>query len=162
MTRNTRSIWQPTTQRILVRAAHRSVVIFLCNGLLDVWRHGDFIARNPRTRGYIIYGRSDGVLNPSGVRFGSGEIYSALERFGSVVDDSICVGQRRPQDAHERVLLFVKMRDGHKLTPSLKTEMSEAIKVALSARHVPSFIFSVDEIPVSIGFQMGQQVAAKY
>lgn len=110
----------------------------------------------------MIYGRSDGVLNPSGVRFGSGEIYSALDRFGSVIDDSICVGQRRPQDAHERVLLFVKMRDGHKLTPSLEAEMREAIKSALSARHVPSFIFAVDEIPVSIGFQMGKQAAVRY
>ncbi|KZV69340.1 acetoacetate-CoA ligase [Peniophora sp. CONT] len=119
----------------------------------DVWRHGDFIARNPRTRGYIIYGRSDGVLNPSGVRFGSGEIYSALERFGSVIDDSICVGQRRPQDAHERVLLFVKMRDGHKLTPALETEMRETIKNALSPRHVPSFIFSVDEIPYTVNMK---------
>ena len=124
-----------------------------------MWRHGDFIARNPRTRGYVIYGRSDGVLNPSGVRFGSGEIYSALERFGSAIDDSICVGQRRPQDTHERVLLFVKMRDGHKLTPSLEAEMRETIKNALSVRHVPTFIFAVDEIPVRIGFQMGKQMA---
>ena len=108
----------------------------------------------------MIYGRSDGVLNPSGVRFGSGEIYSALERFGSVIDDSICVGQRRTQDAHERVLLFVKMRDGHKLTPSLEAEIREAIKTALSARHVPAYIFAVDEIPVSVAFELQKQVGA--
>ncbi|KAA1471742.1 acetoacetate-CoA ligase [Dentipellis sp. KUC8613] len=115
-----------------------------------VWRHGDFIAKNPRTGGLIIYGRSDGVLNPSGVRFGSGEIYSVMERFSSVIDDTICVGQRRAQDVDERVLLFVKMRPGHALTPALEREIREAIRKALSARHVPAYIFAVEDIPYTV------------
>jgi acetoacetyl-CoA synthetase len=140
-----------------------------------VWRHGDFIAMNPSTRGYIIFGRrfassvpyifprspcmlmrapvtySDGVLNPSGVRFGTGEIYSVLERpeFATRVDDSICVGQRRPQDKDERVLLFIKMRAGHKLDEPFEQAIRAAIRAALSARHVPAHIFEVDDIPVS-------------
>jgi len=117
-----------------------------------VWRHGDFIAMNPRTRGYIIYGRSDGVLNPSGVRFGSGEIYSVLERteFAAHIDDTICVGQRRTQDVDERVLLFIKMRAGHKLDRALEQAIRAAIKAALSARHVPAYILEVEEIPYTI------------
>lgn len=31
-----------------------------------VWCHGDFLKRNPATGGYVILGRSDGVLNPGG------------------------------------------------------------------------------------------------
>lgn len=31
-----------------------------------VWCHGDFAQRNPATGGYVILGRSDGVLNPGG------------------------------------------------------------------------------------------------
>lgn len=31
-----------------------------------VWCHGDFIKKNPKTGGYEILGRSDGVLNPGG------------------------------------------------------------------------------------------------
>ena len=92
---------------------------------------------------------SDGVLNPSGVRFGSGEIYGVLERFSSVIEESICVGQRRPEDTNERVLLFIKMRDGHALTPALERSIREAILTALSARHMPAYIFAVDAIPVS-------------
>jgi acetoacetyl-CoA synthetase len=135
----------------------------------SVWRHGDFIAMDPRTKGYIIFGRrfvvvpsclctearpvadSDGVLNPSGVRFGSGEIYAVLERpeFTARIDDAICVGQRRPQDEDERVLLFIKMRAGRKLDHPFEQVIRAAIKDALSARHVPAHIFEVKDIPVS-------------
>lgn len=36
-----------------------------------VWHHGDFVRFNPRTGGMVMLGRSDGVLNRAGVRFGS-------------------------------------------------------------------------------------------
>jgi acetoacetyl-CoA synthetase len=93
---------------------------------------------------------SDGVLNPSGVRFGSGEIYTVLETFSSSVDDSLCIGQRRPQDKDERVLLFLKMRPGQKFTPKLVADITTAIRKGLSARHVPSYIFEVSDIPVRL------------
>ncbi|KXN90980.1 Acetoacetyl-CoA synthetase [Leucoagaricus sp. SymC.cos] len=115
-----------------------------------IWRQGDFMVVNPKTRGILILGRSDGVLNPSGVRFGSGEIYAVLERFSSVLDDTICVGQRRAQDKDERVLLFLKMRDGRKFTPILEAQIRDAIKTALSTRHVPAYIFEIGEIPYTV------------
>src|SRR6266404_8782700 len=125
-----------------------------------MWCHGDFIAMIPHTKGYIILGHrsalpcypscvcsdrhshlctSDGVLNPSGVRFGSGEICGVLERpeFSTRIDDAICVGQRRPQDKDERVLLFIKMRAGQKLDPQFEEAIRAAIRSALSRRHVP-------------------------
>lgn len=117
------------------------------------WTQGDFMVVNPVTKGIRILGRSDGVLNPSGVRFGSSEIYGALEKFNDKIDDSICVGQRRAQDVDERVLLFVKMRQGHSLTPGLEKEMRTAIRTALSRRHEPSYIFEVDEIPYTVNFK---------
>jgi len=91
------------------------------------------------------------VLNPSGVRFGSGEIYSVLERseFAARIDDAICVGQRRPQDEDERVLLFIKMRPDQKLDQSFEQAIRTAIRAVLSARHVPAHILEVKEIPVS-------------
>jgi len=95
---------------------------------------------------------SDGVLNPSGVRFGSGEIYSVLEIFSDSIDDSLCIGQRRPQDKDERVLLFLKMRPGYKFTPELVADITTAIRKGLSARHVPSYIFEVSDIPVRFFF----------
>lgn len=115
-----------------------------------VWRQGDFIVANPATKGLMILGRSDGVLNPSGVRFGSAEIYSVLEKFSGILEDSICVGQRRPQDIDEHVLLFVKMRAGHHFTRALEDEIRSSIRTRLSARHVPSYIFEVQEIPYTV------------
>jgi acetoacetyl-CoA synthetase len=115
-----------------------------------VWRQGDFVVANPKTKGIMVLGRSDGVLNPSGVRFGSGEIYTVLEQFSSVLDDSLCVGQRRPQDTDERVLLFVKMRPGQKFTKELEGKIRAAIRKALSARHVPAFVLEVTDIPYTV------------
>ncbi|KAF4567314.1 hypothetical protein EYR40_006311 [Pleurotus pulmonarius] len=115
-----------------------------------IWRQGDFMVINPVTKGILMLGRSDGVLNPSGVRFGSGEIYTVLEKFQQHIEESICVGQRRPSDKDERVLLFLKMRQGYPLTKSLDEEIRTAIRSSLSARHVPSYIFAVDDIPLTI------------
>lgn len=43
-----------------------------------VWHHGDFVKIGEKTRGLVMLGRSDGILKPSGVRFGSAEIVRAL------------------------------------------------------------------------------------
>ncbi|KAI0730268.1 hypothetical protein C8Q72DRAFT_793910 [Fomitopsis betulina] len=115
-----------------------------------VWHQGDFIVKNPKTQGLMILGRSDGVLNPSGVRFGSAEIYSVLEDFSDAVDDSLCVGQRRPQDKDERVLLFLKMRPSHPFNEALINRIRSAIRTALSPRHVPAYIFEIEEIPYTV------------
>lgn len=95
-------------------------------------------------------GRADGVLNPSGVRFGSAEIYSVIERrFADRVHDSLCVGQRRPTDQDEAVMLFLLMKPGHRFDTALVSDIREAIGRDLSKRHVPKYIFETPEIPVS-------------
>ena len=43
-----------------------------------VWHHGDYAVLTEHD-GIVIYGRSDAVLNPGGVRIGTAEIYAALE-----------------------------------------------------------------------------------
>ena len=83
------------------------------------------------------------------MRFGSGEIYTILEQFSEVLDDALCVGQRRPSDKDERVLLFLKMRPGCQFSPALVESVKAAIRKGLSARHVPTYVFETPEIPVS-------------
>lgn len=118
-----------------------------------VWAHGDFCVVHPATGNISFLGRADGVLNPSGVRFGSAEVYSVLERhFADRVQDSLCVGQRRPQDSDESVMLFLLMKPGVRFERGLVNEIKQAISADLSKRHVPKYIFETPEIPVSFFF----------
>ena len=115
----------------------------------DVWAHGDFVSIHPVTKQLNFHGRADGVLNPSGVRFGSSEIYQVIENeFASEITDSLCVGQRRPSDTDERVMLFLLMKPGVPFTKNIINRINAAISQKLSRRHVPSFIFETFEIPV--------------
>jgi acetoacetyl-CoA synthetase len=70
-------------------------------------------------------------------------------QFAQEIADSICVGQRRPSDTDEQVLLFLMMRDGVSFTSELVDRVKSAIRSELSARHVPMYIFETPEIPVS-------------
>ena len=116
----------------------------------NCWTHGDFIMIHPQTRQVVFLGRADGVLNPGGVRFGSADIYSVIDtHFADLISDSICVGQRRPQDSDERVMLFLLMRPGKDFTPELVKEVKAAIRSEHSPRHVPKYVFETPDIPVS-------------
>lgn len=115
-----------------------------------VWCQGDFARKNSQTGGFQVLGRSDGVLNPAGVRFGAAELYTVLETFVEVLD-SIAVG-KKAADSTEEVLLFVKLAgrsagETNRLNPALVNRISQAIKNALSARHVPAHIYQVSDIP---------------
>lgn len=45
-----------------------------------VWTQGDNVLMIPGTRRLQFVGRSDGVLNPAGIRFGSSDIYTIIEQ----------------------------------------------------------------------------------
>jgi hypothetical protein len=46
------------------------------------------------------------------------------------------------------VILFLKMASGHSFRPDLVKQIRDAIRVGLSARHVPSLILETQGIPV--------------
>lgn len=115
-----------------------------------IWHHGDFVKINPQTGGMWMLGRSDGVLNPLGVRFGSAEIYNILlKHFSSEIEDALCIGRKRATDTDEAVVLFVKMAQGHSFTPELVETIKGVVRKELSARHVPSVIDECRDIPVT-------------
>ncbi|XP_075424825.1 acetoacetyl-CoA synthetase isoform X2 [Ascaphus truei] len=113
-----------------------------------VWAHGDYCKINPKTGGIVMLGRSDGTLNPNGVRFGSSEIYNIVEAFEEV-SDSLCVPQYN-KDGEERVILFLKMADTCVFSKELVKRIRNDIRVALSARHVPALILETKDIPYTI------------
>ncbi|KTD10701.1 acetyl-CoA synthetase [Legionella gratiana] len=111
-----------------------------------VWAHGDF-AEITKHHGLIIYGRSDAVLNPGGVRIGTAEIYRQVEKIDEVVD-SIVIGQDWQDDV--RIILFVKLRDNMKLTEEISNKIRLTIRQNASPRHVPAKILQVADIPRTI------------
>jgi acetoacetyl-CoA synthetase len=108
-----------------------------------VWHHGDFAALTGHD-GLIIYGRSDAVLNPGGVRIGTAEIYGAVEALPQILE-SLAVGQDWQGDV--RVVLFVRLKSGCELTEELRREIRDTIRTQTTARHVPARIVAVPDIP---------------
>jgi acetoacetyl-CoA synthetase len=108
-----------------------------------VWTHGDDAELTP-AGGMIIYGRSDAILNPGGIRIGTAEIYRQVEKLDEVVE-SIAVGQQWEDDV--RVVLFVVLRPGLELTEALEENIRDVIRTNASPRHVPAKILDVPDIP---------------
>lgn len=113
----------------------------------NVWRHGDWVEFTEHG-GMIIYGRSDAVLNPGGVRIGTAEIYRVVEQLDEVVE-SLVIGQdwppQHPTDV--RVVLFVRLRDGQHLDAALTGKICSHIRANTTTRHVPARIVQVADIP---------------
>ncbi len=118
----------------------------------QVWCHGDFVRINPATGGMWMLGRSDGVLKPGGIRFGSSEIYNIiLKHFSEDVEDSLCIGRRREKDKDEMVVLFLQMAQGKQFNDELVQRVKDVVKNELSGRHVPGVIDQAPgEIPVTV------------
>ncbi len=108
-----------------------------------VWRHGDWCEETAHG-GIVIYGRSDAVLNPGGVRIGTAEIYRQVEQLDEVME-SLVIGQDWEGDV--RVVLFVKLKDGIALDEALASAIKRRIRENATARHVPAKILQVADIP---------------
>ena len=108
-----------------------------------IWHHGDYVALTEHD-GMIIYGRSDALLNPGGVRIGTAEIYRQVEQLPEV-EESICVGQDWQGDV--RLVLFVRLRTGLVLNDELIQRTRYYIRTNCTPRHVPAKIIQVADIP---------------
>ncbi|MBS0583223.1 MAG: acetoacetate--CoA ligase [Proteobacteria bacterium] len=112
----------------------------------NVWCHGDHALLTEHD-GIVIYGRSDAVLNPGGVRIGTAEIYRQVEQLPEVLE-SIAVGQE--WDGDVRVILFVRLREGFTLDDALRDRIKKQIRANTTPRHVPAKILQVADIPRTI------------
>ena len=113
------------------------------NNFLNTWHHGDY-AEIKKSGGFIIHGRSDTTLNPGGVRLGTAEIYSEVEKFPEI-KESIVIGQKWDNDI--RIVLFVVLNTKYKLNDNLLKKIKINIKKNVSPRHVPAKVIAVDDIP---------------
>ena len=108
-----------------------------------VWCHGDYVQLTEHD-GIVIYGRSDAMLKPGGVRIGTAEIYRQAEQLDEVVE-SLVIGQQWQNDV--RVVLFVQLRDGLTLDQALIDKIKQQIRRNTTPRHVPAKIIQVADIP---------------
>ncbi len=122
-----------------------------------VWRHGDYIVFHSDTGGATFYGRSDSVLKPSGVRIGTAEMYSVMEGLPEI-SDSLAIGQIWKGD--QRVLLFVKLAEGYRLTEDLESKIRKNLREKASPRHVPARIIEAPDIPYTTNMKKVESAVA--
>jgi acetoacetyl-CoA synthetase len=108
-----------------------------------VWAQGDFASWTEHG-GVVIHGRSDATLNAGGVRIGTAELYRVVENFAEVAE-AIAVGQEWDDDT--RIVLFVRLADGHALDEDLVSRLRARVRSDCSPRHVPARIVAVADIP---------------
>ena len=115
-----------------------------------VWRHGDYIIIHSESEGITVFGRSDAVLKPSGVRIGTSEIYNTIETLPEI-EDSLAIGQAWKGD--QRIILFVKLSQGYSLTEDLKNKIRNLLRKKASPRHVPEIILETPDIPYTFSMK---------
>ena len=62
---------------------------------------------------------------------------------------TLFLGQRTP-DGEERVILFLKMAEGFAFEDALIHQLRTHIRKNLSARHVPTLILPISDIPYTV------------
>lgn len=118
----------------------------------NIWTHGDY-AEQSANGGWIIYGRSDTVLNPGGVRIGTAELYRQVEQLDQVLE-CVAVGQEWENDV--RIVLFVRLQPGLVLDEQLIGDIKLAIRHGASPRHVPAVVRQVSDIPRTLNGKIAE------
>ncbi|MFL6654486.1 MAG: acetoacetate--CoA ligase [Sulfurifustis sp.] len=125
----------------------------------------------------IIYGRSDSTINRHGIRMGTAELYRVVEAFPEIADSLVVdleylgrpsfmalfvvlrepgspvagIGSKGPApDAEAAGRASAATSAPAKATgvdPALRTQLLDAIRAKLSARHVPNEVFAIPEVP---------------
>jgi acetoacetyl-CoA synthetase len=109
-----------------------------------VWRHGDWLTIYPDGE-CTITGRSDATINRNGVRMGTSEIYSAVERLPEILDSLVIELEQGNGDS--RLVMFIVLREGAALDDGLRASIASSIRASLSPRFIPDDLFAAPGIP---------------
>jgi acetoacetyl-CoA synthetase len=118
----------------------------------NVWHHGDYALLTEHD-GIVIFGRSDALLKPGGVRIGTAEIYRAVESLPEI-EEALAVGQDWRNDV--RIVLFVRLRSTTVLDEALQRRVRETIRAHASPRHVPARIIAVPDLPRTLSGKLSE------
>ncbi|GFX60407.1 acetoacetyl-CoA synthetase [Trichonephila clavipes] len=123
-----------------------------------VWCQNDECWVNPVTRGIIVIGRSDDMMKQFGELISAADIYFAIDHLEEL-SDYICVSQIFNEE--ERIVLFVKLKEGCTLTDALKIKIAAAIKKELEKSCVPRIILQVEDIPYNLNNKKMESIVRK-
>lgn len=118
----------------------------------NVWRQGDLATLTPRGS-LIVHGRCDSMLDPSGVRIGTADLYRQLEQIHEVLE---CVAIDQVHRGDARIVLFVRLREGLTLEEPLRQKICCAIRDNTSPRHVPARIIQVPDLPRTLNGKLAE------
>ncbi len=117
-----------------------------------LWAHGDY-GELTAEDGVIIFGRSDAVLNPGGVRIGTAEIYRQVEKIAEVQE---CLAVGHLEEGDEKVILFVRLADRLALDEPLSKRIKMTIRTNTTPRHVPYKILQVADLPRTVSGKLSE------
>ena len=109
------------------------------------WCHGDWIQIEEEGSLQIL-GRSDATLNRKGIRIGTAEIYSVLDRVSGLADSLIVNLEKK--DGSDIMPLFVVIEEVE--LDFISEIIKQKLKEEGSPRHVPDVIIAVDDIPYTL------------
>lgn len=109
-----------------------------------IWRHGDWLTIGT-DGGCTISGRSDATINRHGLRMGTAEIYSAVERLPQIADTMIV--DIEGADGDSQLIMFVVPAEGHGVDAAMEAAVATAIRASLSPRFVPDRLIAAPGIP---------------
>jgi acetoacetyl-CoA synthetase len=108
------------------------------------WRHGDWVTVTERGS-IVVHGRSDSTLNRHGIRMGSADVYSVVERRDDVVE-ALVIGAEMP-DGSYWMPLFVVLPEGRVLDSQLVDDIKAQLRAEASPRHVPDEVLQIPAVP---------------
>ena len=120
-----------------------------------VWSHGDWCQQHA-SGGFEIFGRSDAVLNPGGVRIGTAEIYQQLQGIPEILE-GLATALRR--DGDEQIVLFVRLAEGSRLDAELADRIRKQIRAHCSPRHVPKHLVAAPDLPRTLNGKLSEIAA---
>lgn len=112
-----------------------------------IWSHGDWI-KIILKEGIIIYGRSDATLNRGGIRIGTAEIYNTVNVIDSIIDSLVITANNNKGVSN--MYLFVKLKESQILDEELKFLINSNLRKENSPRHIPDYIYQVEDIPYTL------------
>jgi acetoacetyl-CoA synthetase len=111
----------------------------------NVWWHGDWLMITDRGTA-IIFGRSDSTIKRKGVRMGTLDFYKVIEALPEVINSLVV-------EVKGKVVLFVVLREGMKLTDELKKKINDALRSSLGPYFVADYIIQVPAIPMTLNYK---------